>query len=424
MTKSSIQAYQYPKNPNKGFSLSREEDTILGGYLKAINIIREKYFFIKSKGALYIRTIIDYRASVIAGGEINVTANEQTESALTDWFDTEAIYNKTVAYAQLAEREGRLALAIYKKGDSIGVRALPYHEYKYKLLYDKYDEVSGLEYQSSEGLIKIMKPYLVYMQYAGQDEYSGESMPPPKVAYCINDIDKMDEEMLRWSNINHFFADPTTHFDTKDISFFEKLKQLVVGKMSNAVPESGNGINDEQELRSWKVGEGIVTVNTTLDYKQSEMRGIESIDRNIQVRAQRVSFITGVPIFIIYPELMSNRATADQIAAETNNATVIERMKHQDLWQSVCESFCITSNILFGTSFSFEDLYVTLPQISSQQLQLLINTTAPLVGSGIMSKQTFRELLPNINSVQEAERIEQESSNSMSSISNSILGAE
>jgi hypothetical protein len=420
MIRGLFQFFRFPASPFSSFEVEKEDKTIRGEYQRLTKNIRRKYFLLESKGSLITRLLIDYRASIIAGGEISISGQESTVEALKTWIEEENLEKKLIEYTQLAEREGRIAIVLYKKPNGFGLRALPWHQYKYKLIYDEFETVIGIRYNSDDGEVEIRKPYLIYMQYAGQEEYSDEAIAPPKIAYCLNDIEEIDEELKRWSNINHFFADPTPHFDTDEDGFFSKLKRLLSGKAEEASPQ-GSSVESQGRSRRWKIGEGLVTYRTKLEYVQADMRGVESLDRHIQVRAQRISSLTGFPIFLLYPELMSNRATSKEIASESNNAMIIERRKHEELWTEIFKSYCIASNILTGTAYNPMGLYAVLPNATPTQVQLLVDTYLPLFQNKVVTKRTFQEMLPGIDPDIEAENAREEKDTEFSGLSNALL---
>jgi len=423
MIKALLQLFRFPAAPFSSFEVEKEDRTIRGEYEKLVREIRRKYYRLDSKGALLTRLLVDYRASVIAGGELSISGQESTVNALRQWIEAENLEKKLIEYTQLAEREGRIAIALYRKPDGFGLRALPWHQYKYTLIYDNYENVVGIRYDSEDGVIEIRKPYLIYMQYAGQEEYSDETIAPPKIAYCLEDIEEIDTEMGRWAKINHFFADPTPHFDTDEETFFGKLKRLLNGKAEETYPE-GSSTSENRVGRRWKVGEGVVTYRTKLSYVQADMRGIESLDRHVQVRTQRISTLTGFPIFLLYPELMSNRATSKEIAAESNNAMITERRKHEEMWTELFKSYCQASNLLTGTALNPVGLYAVLPQATATQIQLLVDTYLPLFQNKVISKHTFQEMLPGISPEIETEYMSNEASSEFAGLSNALMNME
>lgn len=413
----SIQAFRYPKEPesNTGavYDKQREEREISLRYDKVIKSIRRKYLFLEDEGALATRAIIDFRASAIAGGEISLSGQKATIDQLKDWMQRADVYKKTLEYAKLAEREGRLAVCLYiKDNNDIGIKALPYSLYKYRLKYDEFGKVKSIVYDTKDGEYTIEAPYLVYLTYSNNDEMNGDTQIPPKVAYCLKDIEEIDSQMKHWSKINEYFADPTPHVDTKEQGFFESLVRLITGK---------NATTGDPEGRRWQMGKGLITWNTTLNYVQADLKGVESLDRNIQVRAQRISVLTGYPIYLWYPELMSNRATAVEIASDANSATAMERIGHEEFWTQLFINVCQIANQFFGSALNPDKLYATLPQISAAQVKLIIDTYQPLVDKKQMSVRTFLDLLPKIDSEEEVQRLEQERSGEISGISRALL---
>ena len=143
-----LQFFRYPKPPLFIFSLQREDQKVKGEYKKLIDAIRKKYYALELKGSLLTRLIVDYRASVIAGGEFSIAGDEKTVQELSKWIESKGIQKKLLEYTQLAEREGRLALVLYKSDDGIGIRSLPWHQYKYDILYDEFDRIKAIKYLS------------------------------------------------------------------------------------------------------------------------------------------------------------------------------------------------------------------------------------------------------------------------------------
>lgn len=134
--------------------------------------------------------------------------------------------------------------------------------------------------------------------------------------------------------------------------------------------------------------------------------------------------MSGYPIYLWYPELMSNRATAVEIASDTNSATVMERIGHQELWTQICINVCAISNQFFGSALNPIGLYATLPQISAAQIKLLIDTFQPLVNAKQISVRTFLDMLPNIDSEEEIKRLSDERSGEIAGISNALLNTQ
>lgn len=414
-----IQAFRYPSSPNATLLSSKEKDAreIISNYTDKIDKIRKLYFDTASKGSLVAKRIINYRAGAIAGGELKVFGKENVVNVLKDWMNQEQIFEKTLQYSELLEREGRLAIALYKRDDgTLGLRALSWHQYKYRLLYDKYEKITGIIYDSEQGKMEIKAPWLIYMQYSGQDEFSGETIAPPVVGYCLDDIEQVENGLQHWSQVNKLFADPTPYFEVEDENWFDQIVNILKGK-----PRIESSEIAAEDGRRWKIGEGLALYKTKLSYIQATLQGVDSLDKNIQIRMQRIFFATSIPIYLLYPELMSNRATAKELAFELNAAISSEKTKQQNMWEQVFKSYCIASNTLLGTALDPTGIYTILPQVSASYIQMLIETFSPLHDKKIISSKTFREFIPTIDQELEDERLNEEGGQDVSRI-NDLIG--
>ena len=122
-----------------------------------------------------------------------------------------------------------------------------------------------------------------------------------------------------------------------------------------------------------------------------------------------IATTTGVPIhWLSWPELMSNRATAENLLEVVNIATKSSRLIWEEsledlIWKAMRHSVDagIESANIMG------DFQIKLPLVSLNNLKAIMDVWLPLVGD-VISMATFRNMLPGIDPETEQKLIEAE----------------
>jgi hypothetical protein len=133
--------------------------------------------------------------------------------------------------------------------------------------------------------------------------------------------------------------------------------------------------------------------------------GLESIIKEILMHFRLISNVTGIPVFFLAPDLMSNRATASELMEMVNASTMIERENWKDTIEELCRKAMIIHTQKTGEILNYEDVEVSIPAVSLNQVQQLVDVYLPLQMAGIISKKTLREKVPNIDPEMEDERM-------------------
>jgi hypothetical protein len=225
----------------------------------------------------------------------------------------------------------------------------------------------------------------------------------PSIAYIIDDVIRVDECLMSWKLINDRFAKTTVIFEVDDWRDATTISNIIRGKQES--------IDSDGIQRKWKIGEGLAVKGkaNTLEFSNN---GIESLKEEIIMRTQKISGHTGIPIFLLgFPELMSNRATATEMVEGIINKTSTEK---EIISQGIKELFIksLTKYNLFTGDALFSDLdsiNVVLPVVSQNEIKALIDKFEPLFSSKVISKKTFRELIPGVDPDLEEQREKEES---------------
>jgi len=280
---------------------------------------------------------------------------------------------------------------------------LPYHEYKYRTVLDDYGKVIQVTYReknsTTEKTINAKDFVLLNYNLISNDMEKSS----PSIAYIIDDVIRVDECLMSWKLINDRFAKTTVIFEVDDWRDATTISNIIRGKQES--------IDSDGIQRKWKIGEGLAVKGkaNTLEFSNN---GIESLKEEIIMRTQKISGHTGIPIFLLgFPELMSNRATATEMVEGIINKTSTEK---EIISQGIKELFIksLTKYNLFTGDALFSDLdsiNVVLPVVSQNEIKALIDKFEPLFSSKVISKKTFRELIPGVDPDLEEQREKEES---------------
>ena len=193
---------------------------------------------------------------------------------------------------------------------------------------------------------------------------------------------------------SHYFSKlmPNWKFDANDLNA-DQDSQAIKNATTNGEWEIGRGYAGKAEFRL--VGPETTAHDTLLGDMLSSLK--------------IVSTNSGIPVhWLSYPELMSNRATADNLLEVTNYATIEDRNIWEEGLHEIIEK-AMTIAVNNGANPGIlGDFVVKLPLISLANLKQLIEVYWPLKEDRVISMAYFRNLIPGINPEQEKKKIEEE----------------
>ena len=184
--------------------------------------------------------------------------------------------------------------------------------YSVKVNPNDYMMIESATYRQGGKDETVNEPELIYRKFGGRLDQINETSS--KVLKVLTQIENLDRCLRDLREINHMFAAPILHCQTDNAE--DAIKQSEAADRSNL-----------------KIGR--MSFHTgVLGYAQPTMTGVDSLYKEIVVLAEMIAFNTGVPVHYWFPELATNRATAEDISyGLINSATSSERT----IWEGLLE---------------------------------------------------------------------------------------
>ena len=291
-----------------------------------------------------------------------------------------------------AEIEGKFlaTLAADLAAGQVKARYFSYTSRTYTVIADPEDYAVFLrvEYTDFAGnLREILPQHFVYRPFGGRTHNVNET--PSKASSVVWNFEALHKSLYDWRKANRLFASPTPYF-----------------KCAN--PAEVNALLDALNGMQWKIGQFLAG---TAEYNLVGMptTGIESLAKEITLNAQLISGNTGVPVhFLGFPELMSNRSTADTLFDMVAASTHRERRIWASFYTELFDRAIGLANAELKAGLRPGLVEAEIPEVSSKTMLELKENWLPLFEAGALSLETLLSKIPDLDDpAAELKRIQQ-----------------
>lgn len=377
-------------------------------YQSAVTEINRKYIGTADWGVLQTGSIIDLRAAFIIGDGVIITDKEPGDepSAELEWTEEFFRYNDldrevVQEFAKEAEIEGKIALKLAVEEDKeedaeevdekdkkwkVSVRFISWLDKKYEVIpnpldYLDYQKLKWKQTGTHKGETLDAKEF-VYKKFGGRIMNPNEAAP--KIMKCLPQIESFDRALWDWRQINHIFAGPVLYAKCED--------KAEVDLMLNA-------FND----KNFKLKK-ILAGTADMEFIKLDVGGTDSLEKEISGLAKVISGNTGVPVhWLGFVDLMSNRATADDLINMINGATTKERQIWIGAYEEVIKKAMVMWNNAAEPGMSKEKqldpdkIKVDIPIITKMHYDQLEKIFLPAAVAGLISDKTFLTMIPGLD---------------------------
>jgi hypothetical protein len=367
-------------------------------YKKTIAEIAKKYDGEAEWGVLQTGNIIDVRAAFIIGQGVTVIPVEKEEKPsdemkfVKDFFAYNSLDREMPQeFAKEAEIEGCfLAELVWNEEDkqvSVQFRSRVDKEYNVHHVendYSWYDSVSWRDKDSSTDTV-LKEPHFVYSRFGGRIHQPNK--PIPKVGKCLSQIEALDKALRDWREINHLYVAPIPTIECVD-------------------EKAAKAMNSATAKVNWKLRK-MVVIAGKLVYAQPNLQGgNEALEKEITTNAKMISGTTGVPVhFLGLPDLMSNRATADNLMELVSASTSKERIIWIGTYGEIIEKAMKIHNEKSGkTLLDPSRCKVIIPFVTEAAWKRIVEIFLPAYLEGAITLETFLEEIPGFNANAELKR--------------------
>lgn len=425
-------AWNRIKTGIQGFSnTTRFSSTVLSNTFISVEIARKSveqiylaYFNLLKYGCSGVQSAIAYRRSWIIGTETSVTSSNKDTQA---WIDEFNAYNQIPIFnsqcATYGEIEGKVLMYLMVEKDDDGntrivPRILPFHRYIYEVKRDENDKVISVSYMMKNEKQELDENRIIYNNLSLIPNYENYDLSVPAIGYVIEDIIILDKLLEYWKTVNEKYSKTTPVFLTEEWSDAVRIAQIIKGKTDMANSETS--IDSQQK---WKVGDGLA-IKGDVKLLEFNMDGIKSLQDEITARSRKISGQLGIPLHMMgFPDLLSNRSTAqemaEQIAVKTRTERLMWEVKLKELYQKSIKLY----NKVTGSAIDWQDIKVTIPVSSQNEVRNIMEYGEKLLTMGVISKQTYREMIPGVDHQLELKRLAEERAATAQEMSDAMAGS-
>jgi|WetSurSiteA1Bulk_404760.scaffolds.fasta_scaffold00047_24 hypothetical protein len=373
-------------------------------YEAQVTEIDKKYNGTADWGVFQTGSIIDLRAVFIIAEGIKIMPTVKPEEAQKEleWARAFISFNnldEEIAheFAKEAEIEGKILLKVAweEKEKMVSARFIPWTQKKYKIEaapndYLRYEKAFWTPQAAQEQEI-LLAPQFVYKKFGGRA--FDPNSAAPKISRCLTQIEFLDQALRDYREINRLFAGPLLVF------FFDDMNSAKLAQ-------------DDIDRMNFRIKKALSTSARDIRYIQPDAGGLAALENEIITNAKFISGCSGVPVhFLGLPDLLSNRATADNLMELVYSTTLKERTTWIGAYEELITKAIGLYNQKMGLSQLSEEkkldatkLQVEIPFISPQTWTQLEKVFIPLALAGKVSDALMLSKIPGVNVEEEMAR--------------------
>lgn len=355
-------------------------------YEAAVIEIDKKYRGVAEWGTVETGNIIDVRAAFIIAQGLNVVIEDKNSKKEQEFAEAFLKYNflfqeMPMEYTKEAEIEGKfLAELSWNETDkNVKLRYIPFTGTSYQVKTDGSDYLifKEVEFKGKAKKKKLLQPNFVYKRFGGRVFMPNH--PAMKVWKCLTQIDGLDRALRDLREINNLFATPIPYM---------KCATALEAKQANEVIDKLN----------WKARKAFASTGD-FKYISPQPGSTEMIIKEIETKSKIISGSTGVPVhFLGFPDLLSNRATADNLLELIWASTTKEREIWTGAYNEALNKAMVIQNEKKGrTKLEKGKVSIEIKGIPKDELAYLKEFYLPAFLSGKISLDLFLSKIPGIN---------------------------
>jgi hypothetical protein len=365
-------------------------------YKLTIAEIAKKYDGSSEWGVLQTGNIIDVRAAFIVGQGVAPIPIEKADAGsdeikfARDFFAFNKL-NRNMALEMAKEAEvegcflGQLNFVPNEKQVSLRFKSRIDTPYTVKTAAGDYLDYTSVEFDAA-GTSALKADEFVYARFGGRLSKLNE--PMPKVGKCLTQIEAIDKALRDLREINHLFAAPIPTIECSTAEDAEKMAE------------------DAKEI-NWALRKLIAISGKFVFAAPNVQGGSDSLEKEITTNAKMVSGTTGTPPhFLGFPELLSNRSTADNLMESVQASTMKERGTWLDAYEEILRKAIAIYNRESGLKpLDPRKLKIVIPFVTAEAWKRISELYLPLYLADGLSLETLLAQIPELDVDRELEAI-------------------
>jgi hypothetical protein len=383
-------------------------------YSSQVEAINKMYNNETDYGGEFLRPLIDTRISFIGGAGISIlmTREDEIGKKIEVWINEFLNYNKyrgsrLIEDMTVSEMEGKTLLTVHpnNKDKQVRIRSYSYYQSPYDVEVEEKDNqrIKNVKYQKnveSTGQEVAPSNRLVYIKTGGSPDRLNRT--PPKMANALTDIENISRAKYDMRKNNHLFGNTKSNFKTETMQEAKALRNKI-------------------ESTDFQVGKGYAGTAQAY-YLEPSGKASEVIIKEIVQGIKNISLITGIPVqFLAYPELLSNRATAENMLEQINAHTIKERTKWEEGIQELIQKAMIIAFEKGWVEANDPNSFIVKIDLTSYaNIKQIIEVWHPLQMDDVISMQTLRSLIPSIDPTKEKVLVDDQKEENMKKFQDNV----
>jgi hypothetical protein len=274
-------------------------------------------------GSETLAGIVDMRTALIAGEGASVVARKKsTQKYIDSFMNYNKLYGSTlIEMVQSGEMEGKMLVTFEtsrKDGMASHIKIDPLlwatRKYQIHTREDNKNFIEKVTYSDKDGTQQEIKLEYVYVKLGGTMDKVNDTVT--RIGSVLTQIENYSRCLYDLRQNNHLFA-----------------KVMLWIKTNSG--EEAKSVNSDLQGGKFKIGTNYAG---TADGKfiAPPTGALETLKGEMLLNAKIISTKTGIPVhWLAWPEMLSNRATAENLLEVTNSATVKERLIWEEALYSI-----------------------------------------------------------------------------------------
>lgn len=336
-------------------------------YSAQVSATYRKYNGKDDWGNAQVRTIVDTRAAFIAGEGISIATNDEV---LAQWIgnllkDSRLSGSRFFNLCMSTEMSGKAVLTLDRKTGAYPAINLM----GCKVINWKVEQVNEAELDPEKAVV---------IKTGGDGTDSEETTT--RVGLILTDCETYDRALKDMRRSNYYGARLTPTWKT-------------------TTDAETSSLNTNLKKSGWKWGQGFVGT-ATLGIASPGTGASDNLKAELAAAAKTISSVTAVPVhWLGHTDLMSNRATADDLYQTISNGTSRERVLiAEGIYELLvkAQTMYIDSG---GTDIQAvnRDFTVSIPSVDYGKFESMVRALSLAYGDKIISADDYRSFIPGID---------------------------
>lgn len=359
-----------------------------GGYSAPTQSVVSSYTGNDKWTSALTQSVVDVRASFLGGEGLQLSIRQDAVSAEDEleYIQNVLEYNNILDFFDSLciqiELEGELLCVLTNdKEGNIKLNFLPQTQYHYTVEPEENDlrVIKQIKYKDENGKeITIKGEDLIYRRFGPSTWWTLNQPATSRIASSLPILEHIGRATDDLRQINHLYSHPTPYFQAID-------------------RDEAQSLAEHLKATKWTIGNALVST-AEMNYVSVSPGAINSLKEEIDMLVERLSGMTGVPIYFLgLAKQLHNRSTAQLLLESLESAVKKERNTLLDWFNELFNKILLKSNALYGSSYTPNVIIADIPRPAILEAdERVLTKLIDLHSKGVISTSTLLRYVPEI----------------------------